>query len=477
MWEHQNEEVYPLKTTRHEPESVNTVMKCCDSERKEKEGAAGNQEEFGTGMEEKEGAVGAQGEVGMDDKEKEEAMRFLGRKVVTEGTAASYAAGVKHWDYYLHGMEGQSGYPGRTLERAGGKEDRILRMVHFAQHLYEVKGMRAEQVAKVFTAVRHLVRANGGSVDWMKDSLLQDAKRACRRSTSELREMQERKKGTAFLPAFIAMMKAIRDNYWVDLPRGKGTKERADAMDKRAIWLACACTFGDGTRISQWARPDGKKAQDHTIRSEHCYFEIQHPKGGRVWRVSAHSLVGFVEGNQVENEDVLSMVITYVSSKTTDAATKQKVPVVLYWGKRSEPERQVLEDMVTFLRSSGVKKGDHLLRRYEGTKMAGRTTNRKDCSEAVKHGASLFGLPAQRFSAKSLRSGMASLANQKAETAGENGREAVRERGGWTGKSRVPEKHYVFPAKTKGGFAIVQAWEGEEQYGGEDVQRLMEVDM
>ena len=171
------------------------------------------------------------------------------------------------------------------------------------------------------------------------------------------------------------------------------------------------------------------------------------------------------------------MVVTYVSSKTTDAASKQKVPVVLYWGKRSEPEKQVLEDMVSFLGSSGVKKGDHLLRRYEGQKMAGRTTNRKDCSEAVKYGASQFGLPAERFSAKSLRSGMASLASQEAETAGEDRREAVRGRGGWTGKSSVPEKHYVFPSKTRGGFAVVQGWEGEEQYGKEDVQRLMEVDM
>ena len=41
MWEHKKEEVYPLKTTLHEPESVNTVMKCCDSERKKKEGAGG----------------------------------------------------------------------------------------------------------------------------------------------------------------------------------------------------------------------------------------------------------------------------------------------------------------------------------------------------------------------------------------------------------------------------------------------------
>ena len=85
--------------------------------------------------------------------------------------------------------------------------------------------------------------------------------------------------------------------------------------------------------------------------------------------------------------------------KTADAATKQRVPVVLYLGKRSEPEKQVLEDMVDFLRSSGVKKGNHLLRRYEGKKMFGRTTVRKDCSEAVKYGASQFGLPVERLSA------------------------------------------------------------------------------
>ena len=130
-------------------------------------------------------------------------------------------------------------------------------------------------------------------------------------------------------------------------------------------------------------------------------------------------------------------------------------------------------DLCRFMVMSGVKGGDPFCSRYT-VGMKGeencKTVISKDLGAAVKRAARALNLPEDKFSSKSLRSGFSSQMS-----ACEVPEEQFVPRGGWSAKSKAPQKHYIHK-KVRGAYSTFADEEGES--GGwtvEHVQSMLPV--
>ena len=87
-----------------------------------------------------------------------------------------------------------------------------------------------------------------------------------------------------------------------------------------------------------------------------------------------------------------------------------------------------------------------------------------------KQSVGAFGLPENRFSTRSLRSGFGTHAQA-------NGMDAcdLHICGGWAVNSRVPQKHYIKRMHNKGAFAISTSISGIQMHGVNEIQRMLPV--
>ena len=376
---------------------------------------------------------------------------------VTEGTKDGYGASWKKWMVFLGTIE-KVRRPAEFLQSEQSDEDRVTWLCLFVDHLYTVEGMReATRVARVLSGVRFQWKSNSIPDSFFDSKALVAVKRGTNRTPDEAREEAMRVADTEIKPVCVEIMVQMRKTLWVE------TRWDVTGSDKKAIWIAAGVAFDSGLRPCNVRGKDGKKAMDHCIRANHFRFEVVNEAGQKEILCGGEQIRSFL----MQAPDCVKRVLgaEYVVLTTKTSSTTSLTKGVKKLGRGSSLETELLEDLCEFNLRSGVRGDDPFTARYCPLGRRKVPTN-KDLTAAIKDAVGFFGLPKANFSAKSLRSGFASLM-----TAVEADRQHLAERGGWSARSTVPEGHYIYTARRGAMAASVK--DGEVLGGGVEGIRKM----
>ena len=366
---------------------------------------------------------------GLSERERGEAM-VLSEKSCTQGTWKGYNSKMKLYDEYLEVKDGVKKW-GWGLERLTTQDDKVMRMVHFSTWLYNVKELRGKALKQVIAAVSTCFQVKGMDSEWSKDERMMRVRRACVITVEEKRNQNKREKAKGDnktkpkLPLTGDMVRKTRELYWERL-EGWTTRE----MDKRAIWLGLGLAFGSGLRPGMFTLAEGLD-EDHCIRFRS--MQITLVNGSTI--TGGTTLVNWLKEDKKNIKRVRSIDCVFDTHKTwkTNESQAAKIKTI---GRRSEEEILLLENMLEWWMNANTRKNDEVFTRYSSTGTR-RVLNRKDVATGIKLVANEMGLPQDRFSCKSLRSGYATHCGAKGVTS-----EEYSERGTWVKDSKVPNKHY-----------------------------------
>ena len=337
--------------------------------------------------------------------------------------------------------------PGEWFERCEDDNERIEEAALFFLFVYDVLGLRGDQVAKIRTGIAFCLNVRGYDSTFLSSDTIGRALKACRRSTAEARvynsEVREKNLRN---PTSVDLIKQIRIMYWID----RSWTTRCD-LDARGTWLAIALGYDMGSRASNLVAPDGKKSVDHSVRTGEVSFLISDGIRPPFTLKGSDALkLEIVTGHLDFSVVVMTAEIIFVTSKTTGSLKSlQYVPKTL--GRRSSAESSLLDDLIQWVLYSGTKDQDRLLCRYAGSDSRSRCITKKDVSSALKAGALVLGLDPKRYSSKSLRCGFTSAAKRANIP-----REELLLRGGWVPGSKVPDVFYTtYEGGGRGGMALM----------------------
>jgi hypothetical protein len=179
------------------------------------------------------------------------------------------------------------------------------------------------------------------------------------------------------------------------------------------------------------------------------------------------AVTAFLQQQNVTSSNVLSVDLYFISSKTSKKVTTiVKHPAHL--ARRSTIESMMLDDLVDWMRYSGVKSDDELLTPRYNTQNRRKVVIRKDIRTAIITAVQSMGLPRELFSNKSLRSGFSShvIANGMGEAEMKRG-------GGWTENSTVPNNHYTHQMRDRGALALTTSGKGTQCLNVHDIKRML----
>ena len=389
-------------------------------------------------------------------------MKEFLKQSVTVGTEKGYASGIKKWKEYLNTLTSDF-HPGEYLEALEDDEKKAKRVVLYMAHLYLNMGWRGEQVRKAITCLTYHFEVAGLSSAFLRLAIVSRGKSAAGRSTEEARMKEEEKAAHSILPVCMDVVLSVRKKYWENQEWDNKGK------DSKAIWLAVALTFDSGARIGNLTLKDGKDREDHCIRAKHVSYLVTNPSDGTEYRIMGGEQISkYLRRSDVSNCLVKEADLVYMTSKTSKSgAAILQAPKTL--GRNSDEESELLNDLLDWFRHNDVMADEELLTR-RGINGARRVVKRKDVRKAIKDAVGAFGLPEDRFSTRSLRSGFGTHAQA-------NGMDAcdLHIRGGWAVNSRVPEKHYIKRMHNKGAFAISTSISGIQMHGVNEIQRMLPV--
>lgn len=381
---------------------------------------------------------------------------------VTEGTAKGYAPGFKRWLAYLNTLD-QKVHPGVYMEELPDELSRGKRLVLFMAYLFHEEGLRDEQIKKALTALSYQFGITGRSTTCFKLDIVLRGRRAGVRSNEEARALDVKRTKSMSLPICIEMVWKVRERYWEDKAWD------AKGMDSRAIWLAVCLGFDSGPRIGNVTLKDGKDKEDHCMRARDATFSIVDPNTGKESRIRGGPvLAAYLEKPNVDVGSVKSVDLVYLTTKTSKKVkTAIKEPKLVKRGE-SVGETTVLDDVISWIRYSGVKETDEVLTRYNPVNGARKVVVRKDVAAAIKETAVLFDLPEENFTCKSLRSGFGTHVSANGMSDAD-----MNKRGGWAKGSTVPRRHYVRDMANRGAFAMDTIEGGAQNHGLREIRRML----
>ena len=227
------------------------------------------------------------------------------------------------------------------------------------------------------------------STDFLDSALSDAARTACRRITTELRTQKDKgPTASVKLPVSEDIILRMRSRCW----EGKGWG-RQDA-DLRMTYLGCMWKYDLDARVSEYTAPK-KGQEDHCVRAGDLVL-------GATCNAGEVKIRG---GNLPSNLTAQQVYGCWVkpSTQKTGATAKSK-----FIGRRSVEESQFLDNLVAWLRLSGVRTVDRLFTRYSGGD--GGKETRKELTgrmirDGIKESCTLEGLDPDYFSSHSLRKG------------------------------------------------------------------------
>ena len=344
------------------------------------------------------------------------------------------------WVEYISGLRGKPEFPGDFMENIQSCEEKARRLVLFYEHLYYVKGLRAEQVVRASTCVRYFFGIRGLPTDEIFNSdIAVRGRAAAQRSVLEKRERAQSRRDNQVLPLSLEIVLYIRDKFW-----SEGSWETREGVDRKGVWLAICLGFDSGKRVGNLTLQDGKSREDHCLRAGRVLLRFVILPSNVHKEMSAGSQFRIVWAEACGRARLLSIVMFFDTTKTVANTVCLRV--------EEAGDAVIMEDMLEWVLRSGVEEGDEFLTRYwaggPGGSSSRKVVTRKSVREAIKAACMEFGLDEKRFSTKSMRCGFASAYEA---CGGEDGDRNLL--GGWSSSSKVPDRHYT-TKKPKGAMSL-----------------------
>lgn len=355
---------------------------------------------------------------------------------MTKGSLGEYRRQWKKWQGFL-GTVAIERRPQEYLENVGGVEAKVKWLILFVDYLKNTLGVTGSQaVGGVLSALKFYWKCRCLDCDIFESEALAQAKQGARMTTEEIREAALVKELTKKLPAVVEMVIWIREQYWE-----KSGVDR-EGLDKKGTYMSLAISFDSGFRPCNVTLKDGPSAEDHCILAKHFRFVVDVGTGLMKFTGGEEIRAFLVVDLYVRMTQVMCVDIVVLTGKNQNRASFSQQARTI--GRGSAFEEGLLEQLLEWMVLSGVKADDPFVTRYAARKGgAPGTVDRKVVTAkavrvAIKASCVALGLPPNRYSAKSLRSGFATHM-----IACGTPREDMVTRGGWSKSSRVPEKHYI----------------------------------
>ena len=175
---------------------------------------------------------------------------------VTEKTAQAYG---KHWADWCQFALSTRGIQDPFMV-GWTDSDKAALVGLMLQKRYQ-DGLRGKQAAAVTVGIRLYFIKTVLPTDFLDSALLDAARTACRRSTTELRTQKDKgPTASVKLPVSEEIILRMRSRYW----EGKGWG-RQDA-DLRMPYLGCMWGYDLDARVSEYTAPE-KGKEDHCVRA------------------------------------------------------------------------------------------------------------------------------------------------------------------------------------------------------------------
>jgi hypothetical protein len=302
----------------------------------------------------------------------EQDREFL-RKGVMQETIRSYKGVEKYWAAYLRYQKLPASF--KFIELTEHEQRSTL--VKYMRYLKEI-GYSSGAVRKAVAQLRFDTVSCGQSVKiFDEDETVKLARRAIRESK---RETSIRKDDHKRFPVTIDMISWMRGHYYV-----KGN------IDQQMTYIGCVLAFAYMWRSSQYIMSNG--GEDHHIHAEDVQLYVSKTQYYYPWEMRDKKV----------NTKAVDQILFIVRSGKMGNETNY-----LNLGRKSPLESQLVNDIVEWCKSSGVRKGDPLLSRYQADancRNRHKKLTRRMVSQALKITAQAHGLNALAFASHSLRIG------------------------------------------------------------------------
>jgi hypothetical protein len=312
-------------------------------------------------------------------------------------------------------------------------------LMTYQLYLHESVEMRAAQISSEISALKSHWTSNFQDSSFFELCGAVTGRRMAR-SMADTREQQAEALAKAQQrqkwPVMREMVVALHEQVWT--PLAADPDRSAVQLTLMGSCLGCFLAYCFGPRVSSFAAgegPDVRENENHAINCEDLTFFVNCPQEGAsaAGQADQPPLSRTFRGTEVR-EQLESYPSSVVHRIQLDFISTKTAPVVgLNLYNTAGFEGMVLACCVFWVATaSRVQNQDPLLTRYyRGSR---RLTRQRDLTAAMKDGARRVGLPAERFSFKSNRIGLASVDGMSG---------ASKDRvGGWAVGSRVRETSY-----------------------------------
>ena len=307
------------------------------------------------------------------------------------------------------------------MEKIASQQEKQNRLVLFYMHLHDM-GLREEQISKASSALRFYFETNQHDSSFFDGLVAKRGRSAAARDNEEKKLHLKKQAGSQILPLGADIVRDLRKDLWTQTGW-----DSAKDLDSKGKWISIGLGYDSGSRVSNVTKRDGPLRPDHCLKAEDISFSVE------------NKILGTT--TIVKGGDELKLELPKPGAQVTHAALK-------FWTSKTasksvsldrSTEIPLLDDLVQWVRRSGVRSFDDICTRY--WKGSRRTVTSKDVREAIKGVCVKHGLPSKRYSTKSMRSGFATNYHLC------NGDPSERnEGGGWSLSSKVPTTHYDFAA-------------------------------
>ena len=382
------------------------------------------------------------GELQLNSREQESLRKFLG-KSVTAGTLQGYVPGWEKWQTYLRDRDIKDPFLDECTEI-----EKVSHLCNFFRVRYE-EGKRGKAAYGIGAAIRKFFAVAMRPLCFFDNPITSAARRACRMSTNELRELQRKGGGNDKLPAFMEMIVWIRDNFWEN--KGWHNPE----IDMRMIAIAALTAFDLADRGGEITTVAGALRENHSIANDQVSFRLEDPvmiRGVECFAVAAGSEEF---RRQVLLSNVASCEIEVSSHKSGPLGSHNKKVI----GRTNDRESEFLDDLFEWCKRSGATSHEPLFSRrvWTGKKVTFKKLHPKMLSEAIKSAATHLGLDPTEFSNHSLRKG--AVTQMKASGCS---REETKARGNYSKDSIMIDSVYNHDNTGRGPLAASSSGIGRE---------------
>jgi hypothetical protein len=299
-----------------------------------------------------------------------------------------------------------------------------VRFIWFLRARYRVN---PRAVGSFLAAVKRELGLRRVALDFADDGLvmIRNARRAAQRQTrAELRETLRQREERLKLPFFDVLADWLYMEFWVDTGwdwEGKLLKMICVALYPMEFF---------GFRPVNMVRPR-RNGEDHALRAGD-FSVVYRDTSGRM----CSAVGGSEELKKYTYRDVVEIHVLVLSTKWSVMPVRKLVTQADQRGQR------VIRVLMGWFVHSGVRPEELLCTCHRVSNVNGRpysyTLTSAKLNKAIKTAAEANGFPAQHFSCRSLRSGMATRGGLTGEDEA-----TTAERGGWR-SHRVMQHHYNF---------------------------------